>query len=65
MLPSLAERGDDVLDYIQDTTGEMPRSSDAESWSGMAAFYLSYAVDLWASGMVDEYEAEGEELSND
>lgn len=47
-LKTMAEEGDDVLQYIQDQTGELPKPRDDESWSGMACFYLSHAVDLWA-----------------
>ena len=46
---TMSERGDDVLQYIQDYIGELPKLPDDESWSGMACFYLSYAIELWAS----------------
>lgn len=54
---TMAEHGDDVLDYIQNATGELPKPSDCESWSGMACFYLSYAVELWAGSVMQELEA--------
>jgi len=44
---TMAEHGDDVLQYLQDTLGELPKPPAEESWSGMACFYLSYAVELF------------------
>lgn len=46
---TMAEHGDDVLDYINDQLGEMPKPDDTESWTGMACFYLSCAVELWVN----------------
>lgn len=51
---TMAEHGDDVLDYIQDVEGELPKPADDISWSGLAVFYLSYAVELWC-GQFDLY----------
>ena len=45
---TMAEHGDDVLDYITSQYGELPPPKDTESWSGMAVHYLSVAVELWA-----------------
>jgi hypothetical protein len=53
---TMAEYGDEVLDYIVNGIGELPKPKDDESWSGMACFYLSYAVELWCM--------EHEELAN-
>ena len=50
----MAEEGDNVLQYIQDALGELPKPSDDESWGGMACFFLSYAVELWASSVEEE-----------
>ena len=47
---TMAEHGDSVLDHINNAYGELPKPSDNESWSGMAVFYLSTSVELWASG---------------
>ena len=44
---TMSEHGDEVLDYITDILGELPKPADDESWSGMACFYLSYAVELF------------------
>lgn len=52
-LTTMHEHGDDVLDYIQDTLGELPNTS-AESWTGLAVAYLSTAVELWACDIEDE-----------
>ena len=46
----------DVLDYITDNMGELPAPRSDESWSGMAVFYLSVAVELWASAVEGELE---------
>ena len=55
-LGTMARYGDDVLQFLQDNLGELPKPDDAESWSGMACFYLSAAVDLWAASVEDELE---------
>ena len=47
---TMQEHGDDVLQYLQDELGELPKPRDDESWSGTACFYLSCAVEMWASG---------------
>ena len=44
---TMSEHGDDVLQYIQDQYGEIPKPKDDESWSGIACFYLSLAVELF------------------
>lgn len=51
------QHGDDVLDYIADQYGEVPAPDKHESWDGMAVFYLSTAVEIWASGIISELEA--------
>lgn len=45
---TMAEHGDDVLQYIEDTYDEIPAPRPGESWSGLAVFYLSLAVETWA-----------------
>lgn len=45
---TMSTYGDDVLQYIEDQLGELPQPRAGESWSGLAVFYLSYAVELWA-----------------
>ena len=44
---TMAEHGDDVLDYIQENYGELLTPPSNISWSGLAVFYLSMAVELW------------------
>lgn len=50
---TMGEYGDEVLDYIQEIYGELPKPDANESWSGMACFYLSTAVETWALGVHD------------
>lgn len=55
-LKTMSEHGDDVLQYIEDALGEIPQPKKGESWAGMACFYLSSAVELWASSVEGELE---------
>jgi len=56
-LSTMAKWGDEVLQYIEDNLGELPTlSTKGESWSGMACFYLSCAVELWASSVEQDLE---------
>jgi hypothetical protein len=50
---TMNEHGDEVLDYIQDQTGDLPLIPSDTSWSGIACIYLSCAVELWAQGVYD------------
>jgi len=52
-LKTMADHGDDVLQYIEDAVGDLP-DVKGESWSGMACKYLSAAVELWCSSIEDE-----------
>ena len=54
---TMSEHGDDVLDYIQGIYGELPKPADDISWSGLAVFYLSFAVELWANGVESDIES--------
>ena len=45
---TMSEHGDKVMQYIEDNLGELPKPPADTSWSGMAVFYLSYAVELFA-----------------
>lgn len=59
---TMANHGDDVLDYIVEQLGELPAIPKGESWAGMACFFLSYAVELWAGDIMGQLESlEGEE----
>lgn len=53
---TMGEHGDDVLQYIEDQMGELPAVPSGESWSGIAVFFLSVAVELWASATLSELE---------
>jgi hypothetical protein len=46
---TMAEHGDEVLDYLQDCTGELPTPPHNISWSQLACFYLSNAVELFCA----------------
>ncbi len=46
---TMNEHGDDVLDFINENMGEIPKTEPGESWRGMAVYYLSIAVELWCS----------------
>ena len=55
-LRTMSDHGDDVLQFILDELGELPKPRDDESWSGMACHYLSCAVELWASDIYSRLE---------
>lgn len=54
----MAEHGNDVLDFVEDSLGELPTPPKGESWSGMAVFYLSCAVELWCGQFSEIYYSE-------
>ena len=51
---TMADHGDDVLEYITDHCGELPAPHDGESWLGIAVHYLALAVELWVDAIADE-----------
>ncbi len=55
-IDTMSEYGDDVLQYIDDALGELPRIPNGESWGGMACLFLSCAVELWASDIMAQLE---------
>lgn len=61
-LATMHEYGDDVLQYLEDGLGEIPDVPKDQSWAGIACFYLSAAVELWASSVEDEVETALDEL---
>ncbi len=68
-IKTMSEYGDDVLDFIVDRYDELPKPDDSESWSGMAVFYLSCAVEAWAVSVEEEVcsaleETDDEETTN-
>ena len=48
-LETMADHGDEVLAYIRKTSGKLPNPPQDISWSDLAEFYLSHAVELWAN----------------
>jgi hypothetical protein len=55
---TMASHGDAVIEYLVDhggyrEKGEIPQPKAGESWTGIAVFYLSLAVELWATNSRD------------
>jgi hypothetical protein len=46
---TMSKHGDDVLQYLEDMTGELPTPPRDTSWSQLACFYLSRAVELFCA----------------
>jgi len=44
-----------VLEFIENQTREIPQPPKDQSWAGLACFYLSYAVELWAGAAQREF----------
>lgn len=58
-LQTMSQHGDFVLHYIEEALGELPNPHEVFeglTWSGMACFYLSYAVELWAGDIMGQLE---------
>lgn len=54
-LATMAEHGDDVLDYIEASgLGLTLPPEESRSWAGFAVHYLSTAVELWAGDVAEE-----------
>ena len=64
-LETMSEHGDDVLQFIEDCYGVVAQPATGESWFGIAVFYLSVAVELWASSVEDELTTAIEELEEE
>jgi hypothetical protein len=57
-LATMAKHGDDVLDFIENNLGDLPgphevKGGEGVTWSGMACYFLSTAVELWAASVAD------------
>ncbi len=50
----MSKHGDDVLQYLEDTLGELPTIPNGSSWSQIASIYLSCAVDLWCGNFASD-----------
>lgn len=61
---TMHEYGNDVLNYIEQVTGESTPEllahivKDGDSWSGIRCAILSYAVELWAVDALAQIGAE-------
>ena len=47
----MSRYGDDILTYIEDILGDVPDIPQELTWGGIASFFLSSAVELWAAPM--------------
>ena len=50
----MRDYGDDVLDYLESAVDGPFAIPAGESWGGIAVFFLSTAVELWAFGVYEE-----------
>ena len=60
-LSTMAEHGDDVLEYLRDSIGNfwpLLSLSDDDSWSFIASKVLSAAVEEWARNTLERLEVE-------
>ena len=48
-LDTMSLYGDEITEYLIDNLGELPTTRQPQSWSQLAVFYASYAVELWVS----------------
>lgn len=55
-LETMAEHGDDIFDYI-DVDGDPSELPLRVSWSGMACYFVSRAVELWAGNTMHRIES--------
>ena len=47
--------GDNITNYLIDRLGKLPVHTGIRSWSELAVFYVSFAVELWAG----QYDLDG------
>jgi len=64
-IKTMGEHGDDILDYIRDIVGEIMWPGADESWGSMACYFVSTAVELWASSVEDDLESKLDDLAGD
>jgi hypothetical protein len=50
----MALHGDEVLEYIEDTLGELPAIESGTSWNQIASVYLTTAIELWCGGFAGD-----------
>lgn len=53
-LRTMNERGEEVLEYLDYVYGEVPNIPDGIGWAGLACYFLSAAVEVWAYTVADE-----------
>jgi hypothetical protein len=53
---TMDDHGDDVLSYLANVGGFTEVDASQHSWAGLAVFFLSQAVDAWASSVAEECE---------
>ena len=58
---TMADHGDDVLEFISDNLGELPNPDSDMDWTGRACFYLSLAVELFCQSHSDLEDWENDE----
>jgi len=45
---------DGIFAYLEESVGELPTPPADVGWSGLACFYLSNAVELWAASIEEQ-----------
>lgn len=55
-LTTMSEYDDEILQSIEDAYGEIPMPDEVTSWPGLAVYFVSLAVELWASETADQLE---------
>ena len=64
-LETMNEYGDDIMEWIIGWYGSLPFSKELLNWSQLAVFYLSVAVEMWASSVEDEISDALDALADD
>ena len=53
----MAEHGDDVLEYLENSYGEIPAPREGSSWNSLASDYLSAAIESWCGNQAEIIDA--------
>lgn len=63
-LETMSEHGNAIIDYLEECLGDDLWAIPEEHrfWAGMACYFVSFAVELWASSIKDEAEEILEEI---
>lgn len=43
----MTAHGTDIIEYLEDSLGELPTVPHGSTWGGICVHYYSYAVELW------------------